>query len=111
MLGRPGFELDDVEQVRAACLGGRDIQNLLSNKINVQVGGVEGQKQGIQRIADVPIYFTDPLVRRSAPLQKTRDARLTRGPADSTIILNIHPANNRLSAGRAGRSYLRRLAV
>ena len=27
---------------------------------------------GIQRIADVPIYFADPLVRRSPPLQKTR---------------------------------------
>ncbi len=29
----------------------------------------------LERIADVPIYFTDPLVRRSAPLQETRDAR------------------------------------
>jgi NADH-quinone oxidoreductase subunit G len=31
--------------------------------------------QGIQRIADVPIYFADPLARRSPPLQKTRDAQ------------------------------------
>ena len=29
----------------------------------------------MQRISDVPIYFADPLVRRSPPLQKTRDAR------------------------------------
>src|SRR3954467_12483568 len=44
MLGRPGFELDDVEEVRAACLGGRDIRSLLSNKINLQAGNVAGQK-------------------------------------------------------------------
>jgi NADH-quinone oxidoreductase subunit G len=74
MLGRPGFELDTVEQVRAACLAGRDIQGLLSNKVNVQPASVE-RPGGIQRIADVPIYFADPLVRRSAPLQQTRDAR------------------------------------
>jgi NADH-quinone oxidoreductase subunit G len=74
MLGRPGFELDTVEEVRAACLGGRDIQGLLSNQISLEGKSLE-KPQGIQRIADVPIYFADPLVRRSAPLQKTRDAR------------------------------------
>ena len=30
---------------------------------------------GIQRIADVPIYFADPLVRRAPSLQKTGDAK------------------------------------
>ncbi|MDR1888808.1 MAG: NADH-quinone oxidoreductase subunit NuoG [Zoogloeaceae bacterium] len=30
--------------------------------------------QNLERVADVPIYFTDPLVRRAAPLQATRDA-------------------------------------
>jgi NADH-quinone oxidoreductase subunit G len=29
----------------------------------------------LQRIADVPIYFADPLVRRAPSLQKTRDGR------------------------------------
>jgi NADH-quinone oxidoreductase subunit G len=77
MLGRPGFELDTVEEVRAACLAGRDIAGLLSNKTNVQLASVE-KTNGIQRITDVPIYFADPLVRRSGPLQKTRDARAPR---------------------------------
>jgi NADH-quinone oxidoreductase subunit G len=74
LLGRPGFEFDTLEQVRAACLGGREILGLLSNKIDLQIGSVEKQQQGIQRIADVPIYFADPLARRSPPLQQTRDA-------------------------------------
>ena len=29
---------------------------------------------GLERIADVPIYFADPLVRRAPALQKTKDA-------------------------------------
>jgi NADH-quinone oxidoreductase subunit G len=75
MLGKPGFELDTVEQVRAACLGGREIAGLLSNRISLDGKSTQGKPEGLQRIADVPIYFADPLVRRSAPLQKTRDAR------------------------------------
>jgi len=30
---------------------------------------------GLQRVADVPIYFADSLVRRSEPLQKAADSR------------------------------------
>jgi NADH-quinone oxidoreductase subunit G len=75
MLGRPGFELDTVEQVRSACLNGREISTLLSNQISTGEAKTGEKPSGIQRIADVPIYFADPLVRRSAPLQKTRDAR------------------------------------
>ncbi len=72
--GTPGFEFDTVEQVRAACLQGRDIASLLSNRINLAEEKKQITASGIQRIADVPIYFADPLVRRSAPLQKTKDA-------------------------------------
>jgi NADH-quinone oxidoreductase subunit G len=72
-LGLPGFELDTIEQVRSACLNGREISNLLSNKTSVGMKGSE-KPSGIQRIADVPIYFADPLVRRAASLQATADA-------------------------------------
>src|SRR6185503_16632844 len=36
MLGRPGFELDTVEEVRKACLNGKDVAKLLSNELRVQ---------------------------------------------------------------------------
>jgi NADH-quinone oxidoreductase subunit G len=75
MLGRPGFDYETVEQVREACLAGREIQGLLSNSLDFSPGEMKNTSSGIQRIADVPIYFADPLARRSAPLQKTRDAR------------------------------------
>jgi len=77
MLGLPGFEFETAEQVRDACLGGRDVAALLSNEI-ADVKTDSKPVQGIQRIADVPIYFADPLARRSAPLQKTRDAQAPR---------------------------------
>jgi NADH-quinone oxidoreductase subunit G len=75
LLGKPGFELDTVEQVKAAALGGREVSKLLSNQISLDGKAGQEKPQGLQRIADVPIYFADPLVRRAAPLQKTRDAR------------------------------------
>ena len=88
LLGRAGFEFDTIEQVRAACLGGRDLAGLLSNRI-AGGGSAAETPQGIQRIADVPIYFTDPLVRRSPPLQKTRDARPPRAWMNSRLMAKL----------------------
>jgi NADH-quinone oxidoreductase subunit G len=88
LLGRQGFEFDTVEQVRAACLGGREVGALLSNRIDLEEKQTE-KPQGIQRIADVPIYFADPLVRRSPPLQKTRDARPPRAWMNSRLLAKL----------------------
>ena len=89
LLGRPGFDFDTVEQVRAACLAGRDVASLLSNKIDFAEQPGPEKPQGIQRICDVPVYFTDPLVRRSPPLQKTRDARPPRAWMNSRLLAKL----------------------
>ena len=86
LLHLPGFELDSIDQVRAACLAGRDIGSLLSNAIRAGSESVSVPASGIQRIADVPIYFADPLVRRSPPLQKTRDARAPRARMNARLM-------------------------
>jgi NADH-quinone oxidoreductase subunit G len=88
LLGRQGFDFDTIEQVRAACLGDRDVASLLSNKIEGTAQSASAPT-GIQRISDVPIYFTDPLVRRSPPLQKTRDARLPRAWMNSRLLAKL----------------------
>jgi len=88
LLGREGCDYDSVEQVRAACIAGRDVARLLSNRIDVVPATVD-QPQGIQRIADVPIYFADPLVRRSPPLQRTRDARPPRAWMNSRLLAKL----------------------
>ena len=91
LLGREGFELDTIEQVRAACLDGKDIPKLLSNSVQA-AGGARASVSGIQRIADVPIYFADPLVRRAPSLQKTKDARPPRAWMNSQLLAKLGAA-------------------
>ena len=68
-----GFAYETSEAVRDEALQGVDVAARLNNAI----AGVEGKAftaSGLQRVADVPIYATDAVVRRSAPLQATADA-------------------------------------
>ncbi len=88
LLGKPGFEFDRIEEVRAACLAGRDIASRLSNAIEPG-DPVPVKAEGLQRIADVPIYFADPLVRRSPPLQQTKDARPPRARMNSRVLAKL----------------------
>jgi len=75
LLGVSGFDYDSAEQARNEALGGRDAGDLVSNAIasRLPLSKGEGGAGGLQRIADVPSYFADPLVRRSEPLQQSRD--------------------------------------
>jgi NADH-quinone oxidoreductase subunit G len=74
LLGLPGFEHESSEAVRdeacpAGAIAGRLDNGLLGVDIRLQPAA-----DGLHRVADVPIYFTDPIVRRAPSLQKTRDA-------------------------------------
>jgi NADH-quinone oxidoreductase subunit G len=89
MLGLSGFEFETVEQVKHACLQGRDVQALLSNRLDFEPEATPAGASGIQRIADVPIYFADPLARRSAPLQKTRDAQAPRAWMNKAMFAKL----------------------
>ncbi|MBI3141170.1 MAG: NADH-quinone oxidoreductase subunit G [Rhodocyclales bacterium] len=76
LLGLPGFEQDSSEAVRAEALGGQP--QFVTERLNNQVAGAAvvlgDPAPALQRVADVPIYFADPLVRRAESLQKSRDA-------------------------------------
>ena len=89
VVGTQAFDFETVEQVREACLGGRNVQALLSNQIDLELKEQQTNPSGIQRIADVPIYFADPLARRSAPLQKTRDARIPRAWMNAKLFAQL----------------------
>jgi NADH-quinone oxidoreductase subunit G len=54
---------------------GSSVASRLVNGTKVQVQKPAAAAAPIERVADVPIYFADPLVRRSPPLQLTADAR------------------------------------
>ncbi|WP_244846710.1 NADH-quinone oxidoreductase subunit NuoG [Caballeronia sp. SL2Y3] len=78
MLGLPGFEFDTAEEVRVAALGTGDLTARLSNKTTVAPKGAASNisvKGGFERLADVPIYHADPLVRRAPSLHLTAAAR------------------------------------
>ncbi|HVK33015.1 MAG TPA: NADH-quinone oxidoreductase subunit NuoG [Burkholderiaceae bacterium] len=73
LLALPGFDQETVEEVRAEALG-HDIGVRLDNTAGAAIGVPASAAGGLERIADVPIYATDPIVRRAASLQATADA-------------------------------------
>ncbi len=74
LLDVPGFDFETSEDVRAAALAGIDIAARLDNRAAGATSAAPAAHGGLERISDVPIYSTDPLVRRAPSLQLTRDA-------------------------------------
>ena len=76
-LGLNGFDFDSSEDVKTAIFNGekpstvvwRSLNNNLKELVEIQVNIKD---LGLQRIGEVPQYESDPIVRRSAPLQKTK---------------------------------------
>jgi NADH-quinone oxidoreductase subunit G len=77
MLGIAGFDFETSEDVRADALG--DTATIAVRLDNRSLATVDtastSAATGDERVADVPIYCTDPLVRRAPALQATADAR------------------------------------
>jgi NADH-quinone oxidoreductase subunit G len=75
LLGLSGFGHETSEEVRAEALGDlATIANRLDNRAAAPIAVAPSQAEGLERIADVPIYSTDVLVRRAVSLQRTADA-------------------------------------
>ncbi len=70
------FDYETPEQIRAEIFpDGLEINQYLNNALkdfDLEINAVE--KQGLQRIGEVPIYRADPIVRRAESLQSTYDA-------------------------------------
>ncbi|MEJ2767833.1 NADH-quinone oxidoreductase subunit NuoG [Mycetohabitans sp. B46] len=77
LLGLPNFEYTSAEDVAAAALEGVDVQARLSNATHAPLArGASTRAAGaFERIADVPIYDADPLVRRAPSLHLTGAAK------------------------------------
>jgi NADH-quinone oxidoreductase subunit G len=75
LLGLPGFNHETVDEVRAEALGDPSrLAARLDNSTAAQIT-LTPTVSGLQRIADLPIYAADPLVRRAPSLQLTADAK------------------------------------
>jgi NADH-quinone oxidoreductase subunit G len=73
--GFSGFEFDSSEQVRAIAIERSSFANKLSNRTGLTLTKPLPAKSALERIADVPIYSADPVVRRAEALQQTTDAK------------------------------------
>ncbi|MEO5735156.1 MAG: NADH-quinone oxidoreductase subunit NuoG [Rubrivivax sp.] len=90
LLGLPGFDQESADDVRAEALG--DVNTLherMHNGVDLDHATAADSlhadgTSGFERIADIPIYDTDALVRRAPALQATADARapMAHLPAD-----------------------------
>src|SRR5258706_428205 len=108
LLGVSGFDYDAPEAVRAECLPA-DIAACLSNAIVPSAADTSGSAGAAapspgadwvaQRVADVPVYFSDAIVRRAEALQRTSDAQPPRASANAKTL-----AQFALSAGGKARA-------
>ncbi|KFB68674.1 NADH-quinone oxidoreductase subunit NuoG [Candidatus Accumulibacter vicinus] len=75
LLALAGFDQNSSEQVRDEIVpAGTTFVAGLDNRVSDVPLSLMVTAGELQRIADVPIYFADPLARRASALQKTRDA-------------------------------------
>jgi NADH-quinone oxidoreductase subunit G len=79
LLGLDNFAYESSEDIRNEVLGvktleGLDLSARLTNRADVALHTPQTSTE-IQRVADVPIYFSDAIARRSESLQQTVDAQ------------------------------------
>jgi len=104
MLGLPGFEFDSAEQIRDAILGpSGTLEGKLSNATSVGLVAPPKPAGGVERVADIPIHFADPLVRRSASLQATADAKPPKARLHQTLLDQLGIAEGAQVKIRQGR--------
>jgi NADH-quinone oxidoreductase subunit G len=99
-----GFEHDTSETVLAEALG--DVNKLAARLDNTTSAAIAlvGVPEGLQRLADLPIYAADPLVRRAAALQATADAKAPTAGLPTALWqqLGLQPGDKvRVSQGAA----------
>jgi NADH-quinone oxidoreductase subunit G len=96
LLGLAGFDHNDSKEVLLDALGETPIgsvQAYLNNEVS-GVSVVAQENSGLERVAEVPIYQTDAVVRRSPSLQMTRDAALPVARMHGRLIAKLGLEDN-----------------
>ncbi len=104
LLGLPGFDFATIDEVRASLPAAEAIAGRLAN------GTRRGDRRrrrppppAIERVADVPIHFADPLVRRAPSLQQTADAAPPRARMSAATLQALGVAAGAQVRVRQGR--------
>ena len=89
LLALDGFAQDDSEAVRNEVLDAMEASALHNGIEGIMVASSMPAARGIERVADVPIYSGDMLVRRAPSLQKTRDAAAPAARMSSATLARL----------------------
>ncbi len=90
LLELPGFEADSIDDVRASMMPAQEaIDAKLANRTAVEITAPPAAGNGIERVADVPIYFSDAIVRRAPSLQLTADAKAPRARMHRSLFESL----------------------
>ena len=104
MLGLPGFEFESIDDVRDAMLPDESaLAPRLANATRVEIARPASAGRGFERVADVPIYFADSLVRRAPSLQQAADARPPRARMNELTLQQVGIAAGEAVKVRQGR--------
>jgi NADH-quinone oxidoreductase subunit G len=109
LLGLAGFDYNDSREVLRDALGETptgSVQAFLNNEIGKVTVEPPRAIVGLERVAEVPIYQTDAVVRRSHSLQMTQDAALPVAHMHSRLIAKLGLAKNGLVTVRQSASAL-----
>jgi NADH-quinone oxidoreductase subunit G len=103
LLNVEGFNHESSEQVRdEVTSGATDLSARLNNFANQPPQLASQNPTGLERIADVPIYFADAIVRRAQALQMTADAKAPMARMAPALMQKLgidNGANIRVSQG------------
>ncbi|MBK7332860.1 MAG: NADH-quinone oxidoreductase subunit G [Betaproteobacteria bacterium] len=104
MLGLAGFGFESIDEVRAEAVPAAGaIAGRLSNATSVPIAAPVARTASLERVADVPIYFADPLVRRAESLQQTADAKPPRARVHRSLLEKLGIADGAQVRVRQGR--------
>jgi NADH-quinone oxidoreductase subunit G len=97
LLGLAGFDYETSESVRNEVLGQADVTDVSARLNNLAptpmpmsaTVATAAVATGLERVTDVPIYFTDAIVRRASSLQKTRDAKPPKAWMSAAVLQQL----------------------
>ncbi|MBW8305888.1 MAG: NADH-quinone oxidoreductase subunit NuoG [Thiobacillus sp.] len=97
LLGLAGFDHNDSKDVLRDAIGDTptgSVQAFLNNEVSGVTAPPPQAHEGLERVAEVPIYQTDAVVRRSPSLQMTQDAALPVARMHSRLIAKLGLTEN-----------------
>ena len=104
LLGIKGFDYDSSEQVRDEVAKPDQVAARLDNRLAGMALRTPAPSGGLQRIADVPAYFSDAIVRRAGSLQQSRDAAAPRAWMNAALLARLGLKDGQAVRVRQGES-------